>query len=115
MTPDIVIDALIQAVRKRRILGRTPSERLGEMAKQKGVSSIADLRKWLESGDGLSGHLANQLKALLPKAEELPFGGYLPLAHLADGGMGTVWLCCSPKNELVVVKTLKNNLPAAPG
>ncbi|MBA3684303.1 MAG: serine/threonine protein kinase, partial [Planctomycetes bacterium] len=115
MTPQILIDALIQAVRKRRILSRVPSERLGEMAKQKGIASVDDLRKWITSGDGLSGHLANQLKTLLPKQDEPPCGGYIPIAHLAEGGMGTVWLACSPKNELVVIKTLKGNLPVAAG
>jgi serine/threonine protein kinase len=103
----IVIEALIQVARKRRLLGFGPSQRLGEYAQQRKISNLDDLRKWLVAGDGLSAHLANQLLALVPKPEQLPLGAYIPLAHLADGGMGTVWLACSPTNQLVVVKTLK--------
>jgi len=115
MSPEIVITALIETVKKRRILGRVPAERLGEMAKQKGIANLDDVRKWLASGDGLSTPLANAIRGFLPKADETPYGPYVALAHLADGGMGTVWLACSPKNELVVIKTLKSSLTLQPG
>ena len=111
MDQHVIIDALIQVARKRRLLAAGPAQRLGDYAKQKNISSLDDLRRWLKSGDGLSAHLANQLLEQIPTSEVKPFGPYVPLAHLADGGMGSVWLACSPKNELVVVKTLKNNLP----
>jgi len=110
MNQDVLIDALMQTVRKRRILGRVPSERLGDFARQKGVQNLDDVRKWLAAGDGLSAPLANQIKAFLPKPEDTAYGPYLALAHLADGGMGSVWLACDPKNQLVVVKTLRSNL-----
>src|SRR5271168_4539225 len=96
MDSGVVIEALVQVARKRRLLGMGPSQRLGEYAKQRGVNNLDDLRRWLVSGDGLSAHLANQLIALIPKPEQPMLGAYIPLAHLADGGMGTVWLACSP-------------------
>ncbi len=109
----VVIEALVQVARKRRLLGMGPSQRLGDYAQQRGVANLDDLRRWLVSGDGLSAHLANQLIALIPKPEQPMLGAYIPLAHLADGGMGTVWLACSPDNKLVVVKTLKQQAPTA--
>jgi serine/threonine protein kinase len=114
MNQDVLIEALVQTARKRRILGRVPSERLGDFARQKGVRNLDDVRKWLDTGDGLSAPLAGQIKAFLPKPEDASYGPYIPLAHLADGGMGTVWLACNPKNELVVVKTLRSNLTQQP-
>jgi serine/threonine protein kinase len=112
MDQQVIIDALVQVARKRRLLAAGPAQRLGDYAKQKGLANLDDLRRWLKAGDGLSAHLANQLLELIPNAEVKPLGPYIPLAHLADGGMGSVWLACSPKNELVVVKTLKKTLPA---
>ena len=114
MNQDILIDALVQTVRKRRILGRGPSDRLGEFARQKGVQNLDDVRKWLATGDGLSAPLASQILAFLPKPEDTAYGPYLALAHLADGGMGSVWLACDPKNQLVVVKTLRSALAQQP-
>jgi len=114
MNQDVLIDALVQTVRKRRILGRGPSDRLGEFARQKGVQNLDDVRKWLAAGDGLSAPLASQIKAFLPKPEDTAYGPYLALTHLADGGMGSVWLACDPKNQLVVVKTLRSNLVQQP-
>jgi serine/threonine protein kinase len=111
MDQQVIIDALIQVARKRRLLAAGPAQRLGDYAKQKNLANLDDLRRWLKAGDGLSAHLANQLLEQIPTSEIKPFGPYIPLAHLADGGMGSVWLACSPKNELVVVKTLKKNLP----
>lgn len=111
MDQQVIIDALVQVARKRRLLAAGPAQRLGDYAKQKGLANLDDLRRWLKAGDGLSAHLANQLLELIPSAEIRPLGPYIPLAHLADGGMGSVWLSCSPKNEMVVIKTMKGNLP----
>jgi serine/threonine-protein kinase len=106
-----IIDALVQTTRKRRILPKGPSQRLGEYAAQKGIASLDDLRAWLAAGDGLSGDLAKKLQEFLPPKDAPAFGPYVPLTHLADGGMGTVWLAAAPDGATVVVKTLKGNLP----
>ena len=53
-----IIEALVQTTRKRRILPKGPSQRLGEYAAQKGIASLDDLRAWLAAGDGLSSDLA---------------------------------------------------------
>ena len=111
MDSKVIVEALVQAARKKRLLMAGPAQRFGDYATQKNLTNLDDVRRWLEAGDGLSAHLANQILALIPKPDTKPLGPYIPLAHLADGGMGSVWLACSPKNELVVVKTLKKNLP----
>jgi len=116
MDQAVLFTAVTEAARKRRILGAGAATRLAGHLAQKGLSSLTDLRRWLALADGsISTPLANRLAELLPKEDELPYGAYVPLAHLADGGMGTVWLACSPKNEMVVVKTLKSNLTVQPG
>ncbi len=112
MDSSVIVDALVQVAQKRRLLSTGPAQRLGDYATQKQLNNLSDLRSWLQSGDGLSAHLANQLLELIPAEDVKPLGPYIPVAHLADGGMGSVWLACSPKNELVVVKTMKKNLPA---
>ncbi|MBA3707966.1 MAG: protein kinase [Planctomycetes bacterium] len=111
MDQQVVIEALVQSTRKRRILPKGPSSRLGDYAKQKGVDSIDSLRAWLATGEGLSSDLVRKITEFLPPLTLQSFGKYVPLAHLADGGMGSVWLSCGPDNKLVVVKTLKNNTP----
>lgn len=115
MNQDVLVTALVESARKRRFLGRAACARLGDFARQKGVQNVEDVRRWLVSGDGLSAPLANQLKSLLPKEGESPYGPYLPITHLAEGGMGSVWLACSPKQELVVVKTLRNSIAQQQG
>ncbi|MBA2480406.1 MAG: protein kinase [Planctomycetes bacterium] len=111
MDQQVVIEALVQSTRKRRILPKGPSTRLGDYAKKKGVDSLVSLRAWLASGEGLSSDLVRKITEFLPPPTLTAFGKYTPLAHLADGGMGSVWLSCDPDNKLVVVKTLKNNTP----
>ena len=107
MTPSF-ISALIEAGRKRRILTRTQAERLTNYALGKGIADTAGLRTWLESADGLHPDLARKLVAALPPVNQAPFCQYLPFAHLADGGMGSVWLAVKQgSEELVVVKTIK--------
>ncbi len=72
------------------------------------MSDPANLRAWLSKADGLHPELARKLLALVPPSDQRPLGDYLPLAHLADGGMGSVWLATKTgSTDLVVVKTIK--------
>jgi serine/threonine protein kinase len=115
MSPDVLITALVAAVRKRRILGGGAADRLGELARQKGATDPAALRRWIAGGDGLTAPLAGRLHTLLPAEGEAPYGPYVAIAHLAEGGMGSVWLAAAPDDRLVVVKTLKKSAAAQPG
>ncbi len=107
MTPTL-LTALVEAGRKRRILTRTQAERLTDYANSKSISDPTALRAWLGAADGLHPDLARKLTAVLPPPDQAGLGPYLPLAHLADGGMGSVWLAGRDgTGELVVVKTIK--------
>ena len=54
MDQSVIIDALVQVARKRRLLAPGPAQRLGDYAKQKSLANLDDLRRWLKSGDGLA-------------------------------------------------------------
>ena len=93
---------------KRRLLGKAPAERLVEYGVSCGVVDPASLRAWLGKADGLHPELARKLLAIVPPGDIRPLGDYQPLAHLADGGMGSVWLATKTGcPDLVVVKTIK--------
>jgi serine/threonine protein kinase len=109
MPAPVAIQALSQAAQKRRLLGRAPAQRLADLAANRGITDCQGLRAWLETGDGLSPDLARRLSTLLPPAGGR-FGPYEAQAHLADGGMGSVWMAAragDPAAPLVVVKTIK--------
>jgi len=107
------LEALVQVARKRRILAPATARRLGEFAAGKGIVDVVGLRTWLsEGGEGVSADLARKLADLLPPPELASFGSYAPLVHLADGGMGSVWLA-EGQGGLVVIKTIKADRAAA--
>ncbi len=108
-TPPLLL-ALAQAAIKRRLLGKAPADRLVEYGISCGVGDQASLRAWLGKADGLHPELARKLLAIVPPEDQRALGDYLPLAHLADGGMGSVWLATrSGHDELMVVKTIKGS------
>ncbi len=111
MPTTLIVRALAQTAQKRRLLTNGSAARFEDFATAKGVATVDDARKWLASGDGLSGDLAKRLSALLPPPSQPTFGHYQPLMHLADGGMGSVWLAGTPDGGMVVVKTQRRNLP----
>ncbi|GDY11562.1 hypothetical protein LBMAG53_04400 [Planctomycetota bacterium] len=104
-----IIDALAQIARKRRLLDRDRSDRLADYAIKNGVATLADLRTWLDGkAAGLGPELCQRLLGLLAPADLPAFGNYQAFVHLADGGMGRVWLAAAKDGPLVVVKTLKS-------
>jgi len=102
-----IIEALVQVARKRQLLGRGASRRLGVYVRQRGIADLAGLRSWLAAADGIDPEVAAKLAGLLAPDGMPPFGSWRPLAHLADGGMGRVWLAAGVDGTLAVVKTLK--------
>ncbi len=109
MNTVLPLTALVEAGRKRRLLTRSQAERLVGYAGGKNLSDVAQVREWLGTADGLHPDLARKLGSLLPPADQVALGPYVPLAHLADGGMGSVWLAGAlDGGGLVVVKTIKS-------
>ena len=111
MTSYPAIDALTHAVSKRQLLSKDQSKRLGGMLSQNGTTDLVGIRQWLEENRRVNADLVKSMEDLLPKQEGLRFNQYNALAHLAEGGMGTLWLAVADDSaELVVVKALRKNL-----
>ncbi len=91
-------EALVQLARKRRILDRAGCARLRILLAERGVTDAAKARLFLEQARLLPIGPAQQLLAHLPPAEGMSLGPYHVLAHLADGGMGSVWLATRDAN-----------------
>ena len=105
-----LVDAFIHTATIKRYIGPMQVERMREMIAERQLRTVDDLRKWLQMGEGMSPKLARALLNTLPPLDKENISTYKTLTHLADGGMGSVWLCAGPENELVVLKTLKGNL-----
>lgn len=106
-TPDFICEAVSSAAHKRRLLGADAARRLSAHLREQSIEDLAALRRWLKDPVGLSPDLAAKIRALLP-GEDLPvFGTQHAIAHLADGGMGRVWLASAMPGPMTVVKTVK--------
>ena len=106
----LVAEALVQLARKRRVMDHAQCARLKVLLHAHGVASITAARQFLATAGLVAGPVAKALLEHLPESDQPRFGDYQPLAHLADGGMGSVWLAGSPDQRLVVVKTMRGAL-----
>ena len=113
MSYTALAEALGHTARKRRILDPLQSVRLGEVLASRGLHDLERVRRWLSDADGLSATLAKELLKYLARPEQPAFGLYRPLAHLATGGMGNVWLTSGPDHQLAVVKSMRRDLSGA--
>ncbi len=105
------VEALTHAVAKRQLLDKEQSKRLGNMLVQNGTVDLLGIRNWLEDSKTVNADLVNSIQELLPKADTLMFQDYQALAHLAEGGMGTLWLATGPnRDNIVVIKALRRSL-----
>ncbi len=104
--PCAAVQALIVAARRRAQLDDEILRRVGMRAVRSGVRTTLQLREWLHGGD-CTARLSERLLALMPPDDEEPYGRFRLLAHLADGGMGRVYLAGDEADRRVVVKTLK--------
>jgi serine/threonine-protein kinase len=103
-------EALIQAARKRGILDRTQAARLHVLLHAYGIDSPVSARRWLTTSALVPSRISRLLCERLPPDGLAPYGAYVPLVHLADGGMGSVYLAAKPGGDLVVIKTMRGNL-----
>ena len=114
LTVSALAEALVQVARKRRILGSEGCARLRRLLAADAVHTLAEMRRFLDVSSLLPASTVHALRPLLARESDPVFGPYQPLAHLADGGMGTVWLATAAGftgtgTDLVVVKTLKTD------
>ena len=101
--------AIIHLARKRGLLDRAGCARLGILLAEAAPASVDAARQVLFQKGFLAPAVGKALNGFLAKPGQLPLGTYTPLVHLADGGMGTVWLAGSEDGKLVVAKTLRGN------
>ncbi len=111
MESSLIIDALGHAARKRRLLDAEQAARLVGVLRNRGLESQERLRSWLAGSNGMSVALARELLKILARHDQPPFGAYKPLAHLANGGMGSVWLAANRNGDgLVVIKAMRKDV-----
>jgi hypothetical protein len=105
-----VAQALLLAIEKRGLMDLRNRRRLARLLAQAGIADLAGLLAALDRGwpDPAS---ARHLRPLLPPSGQPVVGGMPLLAHLAEGGMGSVWLA-ERDGGLVVVKTVRRELAA---
>jgi serine/threonine protein kinase len=107
----LIIDALGHAARKRRLLDPDQATRMVEVLRNRGLDSLERLRSWLAGSNGMSVALARELLKILARPDQPAFGAYKPVAHLANGGMGSVWLAANRAGDgLVVIKSLRKDI-----
>ena len=83
--------------------------------RNRGIESIERMRSWLAGSHGMSVTLARELLKMVARPDQPSFGPYLPLAHLANGGMGSVWLATNRSQDgLVVVKSMRRDTAENP-
>ncbi len=108
-TVPMAIRALVMAARRRRILDPEMAERFTTKAFAAQATTPDSLRSWL-AGNPVPEDLASKLAGLLPQPGVQAFGPFPPLAHLADGGMGAVWLTSHPEGDgMAVVKVSQSH------
>lgn len=111
MESSLIIDALGHAARKRRLLDPDQATRMVEVLRNRGLDSLERLRSWLAGSNGMSVALARELLKILARPDQPAFGAYKPVAHLANGGMGSVWLAANRAGDgLVVIKSLRKDI-----
>ncbi|MFW5845698.1 MAG: protein kinase domain-containing protein [Planctomycetota bacterium] len=107
----ILLEALRKTAQKRKLISTLLLDALAEVEAAGSLATAADLHQWLATGGGgIDRRTGRKLAQSLVPPERPPFGTYRPLTHLADGGMGSVWLAADPSRRLVVVKTLRKDL-----
>ena len=115
MRPDLLITAFLAAARKQRLLSGAQARSLRSRLNNPSPTKPEELRGWLAGRSGLPPAQIATLVRLLPPADGRTFAPYQALAHLASGGMGTIWLAAAPDGSLVVVKTLSGEVRGAGG
>ncbi len=110
MSLPLAAEALVQMARKRRTLDRAQCARLAVLLHHHGVDTPDKVRGFLNRKGMLPPLVAKKLIEHLPQPDQVSFGDYTALAHLADGGMGSVWLAGTPDGHLAVVKTMRGQM-----
>ncbi|MBA3707605.1 MAG: protein kinase [Planctomycetes bacterium] len=107
MGTHILLDAVDHAIAAHGLIEADGRAALLARARAAAPSSVDDFAAWLRAQQGVSPRLVERLLQLLPLHGVDRFGPFRLLAHLADGGIGSVWLATDDDQRLVVVKHLQ--------
>ncbi|TVR44973.1 MAG: FHA domain-containing protein [Planctomycetota bacterium] len=110
VSPEALLRALAEIINKRALLDPDQVPRLVKLALQAGVHDSESLKQWVSSTPKITNELRSELLGVLRTPRQRCFGPFTIVGHLADGGMGDVWLAMDDEGALAVVKTLLPDL-----
>lgn len=110
ITPEQLVHAFAEIINKRALLDAEYVPKLVRLALQAGVHDATSLYQWIGSTPKLTNELRSELLNILREPRQRRYGAFTVVGHLADGGMGDVWLAINDDGELGVVKTLLSDL-----
>ena len=107
---DAIREAVLAVLKRRTSMSAAMLAKLDRRMQRSDLGSMTALHDWVRQHDKLDPALRQFLQRVLAPADMSPFGDFQAVAHLADGGMGSVWLCAQSTGELAVVKTLRHDV-----
>lgn len=117
MSSTHAVDALLIAARRHRLIDGAVEGKLRESLSRSGVSTPQELDACLVNSATLIGEHLPRVRKLLPDATMWDdYQPHRPLAHLATGGMGDIWLARDAQSgDLVVIKTMRSDFAVPVG
>ncbi len=109
MAEPVLFEAIRKTAQKKRLASTVLLQGLQDLEQSGKAAGPEQIYGWLVGPDSPDKRAGRKLAQALVPPDRPPFGPYRPLTHLADGGMGSVWLAADPDDNLVVVKTLKGD------
>ncbi len=106
VSPDRLLQAFAEILTKRALLDVEHVPKLIRLALKAGVKDTATLRRWVETTPKLTNELRQEITKVLRPPQRERYGDFQVIGHLADGGMGDVWLAMNSHGKLGVIKTL---------
>lgn len=107
-SPDLddLCRALAEMVRKHGLVTQRQSDQLLSLVRREAPADQRALRRLLESSPHIAPGLRHEFGKILKTPNRKRFGDFTVVGHLADGGMGDVWMAIGRNGEMGVVKTL---------
>ena len=112
MSAHLPIEAFLNAARRHRLIDSALAGRLHAALSAAKPTTPLEIDAWLVANQIITGDALTRVRKLLPDAAMWDdYQPHRPLAHLATGGMGDIWLARDAQSsELVVIKTMRSDL-----
>ncbi len=111
MSAHLPVEAFLNAARRHRLIDSALAVRLHDALAAVNPTTPLEIDGWLSAHTELAGENLPRLRRLLPDAQMWDdYKPHRPLAHLATGGMGDIWLARDAQSgDLVVIKTMRGD------